>query len=360
MAYTLFPKTLTEIKKLQAPKTKIDEILNLYAYLTSKFKSVDTPINIDPQKVTTINVSRDLDGMIDINKIKLDAKLSNIKIKFGNGSKGGRGVKNKGNLFENTYATAIQDYHAGEQVTDTTMIPSIEHLYKTYNLKKYKNLFVKQEGAANTKRPLTFVGPDIIIKADGQTGNDVGKFVTDVTLQDKENGRPLAYLSLKLGGTTTFFNVGTKTILTTPEIKANNITNINGKRLLDLFNVDHFEFCRIFNGKMKQGYNEDVWPKMTSVKRNRLEKLIQSGIGFNYHVIHKMGATIKSTKIDQRYMVEAARPRSLRIYYGGKGGTGKRIDMEILTPKYELKLNIRDTQGGDGYPTRLMGDFKYL
>ena len=42
-----------------------------------------------------------------------------------------------------------------------------------------------------------------------------------------------------------------------------------------------------------------------------------------------------------------------------KNGTGKRIDMEIMTPKYALKLNIRDTQGKDGYPTRMMADFTY-
>ena len=59
-------------------------------------------------------------------------------------------------------------------------------------------------------------------------------------------------------------------------------------------------------------------------------------------------------------MREAAKPKSLVVYYGGKGGAGKRIDMEIMTPKYEFKLNIRDTQGADGYPTRLMGDFKYI
>ena len=27
--------------------------------------------------------------------------------------------------------------------------------------------------------------------------------------------------------------------------------------------------------------------------------------------------------------------------------------------KNDFKLNLRDTQGGDGYPTRLMCDFKY-
>ena len=360
MAYTVFPKTLKEIRSLQTTKTKITEIVNLYAYLSAKFKSVDTPINIDSQSITTVNVSRDIDGMIDINKIRLDTKLSNIKIKFGNGSKGGRGVKNKGNLFENTYATALQDYHAGEKISDMTMVPSIDHLYKTYNLKRYKNLFVKQEGSANTKRPLTFLPSEIIMKAAGQQGNQLGKFVTDVTLLDKENGKPVVYLSLKLGGTTTFFNSGIKTILTTQEIKANKITNVNGKRILSLFNVDAFDFCSVFNGKLKKGYNEDVWPKMTSSQKTQLEKLLQSGIGYGYHVIHKLGGTIKSTKIDERYMKDAAKPKSLRIFYGGRGGNGKRIDMEILTSKYELKLNIRDTQGGDGYPTRLMGDFKYI
>jgi len=40
-------------------------------------------------------------------------------------------------------------------------------------------------------------------------------------------------------------------------------------------------------------------------------------------------------------------------------GTGKRIDMEIETGHYILKLNIRDTQGGDGYPNRMLCDYFY-
>jgi hypothetical protein len=58
-------------------------------------------------------------------------------------------------------------------------------------------------------------------------------------------------------------------------------------------------------------------------------------------------------------MEDAATPSSCMVYYGGKSGSGKRIDMEIETKKYILKLNIRDTQGGDGYPTRIMCDFSY-
>ena len=37
---------------------------------------------------------------------------------------------------------------------------------------------------------------------------------------------------------------------------------------------------------------------------------------------------------------------------------GKRIDMETESRNYIFKLNIRDTQGTDGYPTRMMCDFK--
>ena len=39
---------------------------------------------------------------------------------------------------------------------------------------------------------------------------------------------------------------------------------------------------------------------------------------------------------------------------------GKRIDMEMSSPNYKFKLNIRDTQGKDGYPTRMMCDFTTL
>jgi hypothetical protein len=58
-------------------------------------------------------------------------------------------------------------------------------------------------------------------------------------------------------------------------------------------------------------------------------------------------------------MQQAANVMSQTIYYGGKTGKGKRIDIVIVSPKYEFKLNIRDSQGTDGYPTRLMCDFKY-
>ena len=87
MAYTFFPKTASEIKTtLKGDKKKIEEIINVFAYLKSRFKSVETPINVDPTKISKINVTRDLQGDIDLAKIKRETKISNITMKFGSGS----------------------------------------------------------------------------------------------------------------------------------------------------------------------------------------------------------------------------------------------------------------------------------
>ncbi len=355
MAYTFFPESVSEIEtKLKFPKPNKEEVKRLWSVLNKKFK-VKAPINLDPGQNKIINVVRALQGTADLGQVKRDAKLNILKIKFGNGSLGGRGVQNKGNLFENQYAKAIVKYDEGDKV-EPSLEKSIADLYKTYKLSKYKKLVVKEEGAANTKRPIVF-GSDIIVKADKQVGLNIGPIVTDLTLMD--GNTPKVYLSLKLGGTTTFFNAGVRTVLTPDEIKANKIKNPQGNRLLKMFGIDKNLFADVFNGKLRKGVIKNVWPTMDGNSKRALEKLIQSGIGFGYHVIHKLGTGIKSYKVDERYMKEASKPQSLTLYYGGKTGSGKRIDMEIMTPKYALKLNIRDTQGKDGYPTRMMADFTY-
>ena len=45
------------------------------------------------------------------------------------------------------------------------------------------------------------------------------------------------------------------------------------------------------------------------------------------------------------------------VYYGGKLGNGKRIDMEFSNAYFDFKLNIRNKQGGL-YPSHLMLDYK--
>ena len=67
---------------------------------------------------------------------------------------------------------------------------------------------------------------------------------------------------------------------------------------------------------------------------------------------------LESKKMDEPTMKMSSKVGPIKIYYGGKTGRGKRIDMEMESRNYIFKLNIRDTQGTDGYPTRMMCDFK--
>jgi len=363
MAYTFFPTSTAQIVKECASKPdNAAEIVGLFQYLSKKFKQVKTPVNIDVKKLGVVNVTRELQGTIDINTIKKDLKLKDIKIKFGAGSAGNRGVKNRGNLFENTFANAVRDYwDEDKESNDTQIRNAVVQLAKIYKFDKLKNLFVAEEGAANTRRPLIFnPGPYI----SSPTGNlNIGSIVTDLTLHnakkesEKSKSNVIGFLSLKLGNTTTFFNIGVKTILTKQEIQTGKIKNRHGLALLKMFGINNADFCNIFNFKLKKGRVENT---LSKADRPQLQKFLQSGIGFGYTVIHKLSSGIKIINIDRQYMNKAATPQSLQVFYGGKTGTGKRIDMEIRTQKYLLKLNIRDTQGTDGYPTRIMGDFSYL
>tara|TARA_B100000925_G_C21950001_1_gene448520 strand:- start:45 stop:1121 length:1077 start_codon:yes stop_codon:yes gene_type:complete len=358
MAYTFFPESASEIEsKLKFPTPIKKEIIKLWAYLNRQYKE-KAPINIDPNIKTNVNVARAIKAAgADIKKIERATKLNVIKIKFGNGSLGGRGVKNKGNAFENTFAQAILKYDEGEKV-DANLEKTIIELDKIYKLSKFKKLKPEVEGGRNTPRPFQYDN-FITVKSNIQKGNDLGTTVTDITIKDGD--KPKVYLSLKYGNLTTFFNAGVKTVLTTQEIKAGNIENKDGLKLLNMFKIDENVFCDVFNGKLKKGIVKDVWPEMKAQDRTALYKLLQSGIGFGYHVIHKLNTgKILSFKVDEKYMMEAAKPKSCTLYYGGKTGTGKRVNMEVFTPKYKLTLNIRDTQGKDGYPTRMMCDFNYL
>jgi hypothetical protein len=364
MAYTFFPKSASEIQATlkNGAQKKVDDIMNLFAWLHAKFPAIETPINIDPNSIGKVNVTRTLEGDVNLAEVKRYAKLSAITIKFGAGSSGNKGVNNRGNLFEPQFAKGLEDWWSGIKITDAKMIAALEDLKKEYDLTQYTSIRVVQEGALNKKRPLVY-SPDVIISAPGGGADgDIGSIVTDLTLMGTKDGREkvVAYLSLKLGNTATFFNVGLKTVLTTEEIKKGLIENENGKKLLSLFNIKAPVFCDVFNGKLDKGYNENVWPQMDGAQKVALKKLLESGIGHGYHVIHKLSAGIKSIKIDKKYKEAAATPTSCVVYYGGKTGNGKRIDIEIETKKYRLKLNIRDTQGQGGYPTRLMGDFSYL
>ena len=353
--YSFFPKSVDEIDKQLSnfPDQNRKEIMGIFSFLRKKVNKLETPINIDLKKPGLINISRELNGVVDIKDIISAVGVTKVKMKYGNGSSGNRGANNRGNLFETQFAEALLAWWDGEKIDDSNTAAAIEDLNKTYNLSKSKKFIVSIEGGENTRRPLQFTGTSITLDNPKGSGNDVGKSLTDITVTTDKG--PI-YLSLKLGGTTTFFNVGVKTILTKSEIQAGDIRNKNGLMLLNMFGIDPILFCEVFNGKLKKG----IVDKNAKYNKAGISKLLQSGIGYNYHVIHKMGKTILSKNMTQQAMKKAATiGSSITVYYGGKTGTGKRVDVEFESASYKFKINIRDTQGTDGYPTRMMCDFTH-
>lgn len=360
MAYTFFPTSTTEIQKtLKGDKFKVSDIVSVFETLQTMFPKEPTPINIDPLKLSKINVTRRLSGEIDLRQLKTKAKANKITMKFGEGSAGNRGVKNQGNAFEKIFATAVEKWWAGEE-QDAKLSRAVEDVADIYKLKSLKDLKVEIEvksvGELNNKRPIVFTPKIVLSSKLAVVGNNLGPVVSDVTLISQ---RKEYYLSLKTSGTVTFFNSGIKTIFLTSEIKDGKIKNVNGIKLLELFNIKNELFCDIYNGKLEKGYVEDVFKTMDASQKANMKTFLESGIGHGYTIVHKINSNIKVYEINKSYMEKAATPLSCKVYYGGKTGTGKRIDMEIETHKYILKVNIRDTQGGDGYPTRIMCDYSY-
>jgi hypothetical protein len=229
MAYTFFPKTTDEIQKtLKSDKLKVAEIINIFNLLKKQFPKEDTPINIDPLKISTVNVSRNLAGEIDLRQLKTKAKFSKITLKFGNGSSGNRGVKNQGNAFEKIFATAIEKWWAGEQ-QDLKLTKAVEDVADIYNLKTLKDLKVEIEvktvGELNNRRPIVY-SPNILLSSKIPVrNNNLGQVVSDVTLISNKKEY---YLSLKTSNTVTFFNSGIKQVFLTSEIKNGKIENNNG------------------------------------------------------------------------------------------------------------------------------------
>jgi hypothetical protein len=350
MAYDFIPTSTQEIEKQIKDKNISEEIQLAFVNLTSKYPHIPDPLAIDKTKPKQPKITRRLQTQVDVKTMQKKLKL--IKLSFGDGSRGGRGVANKGNAFEGILAGDIERWKRGENLQDETNLPIIELLEKQYHISKYKKLETKMLGEKNTKRPISY-GSKIIV---GKGPVDIGKDVTDVDLEG--DGKLLAHLSLKHGGTVTFFNAGVLKVLKTSEIKDGLVQEGDGKRLLKLLGVENVRMCQIFNGNFGVSGKVNV---TNEINRSDLEYFIESGIGYGFQMVHKIARNkVKCFFVDQNYMKSAAKIESVNVYYGGKGGRGKRIDVEVVTPKYTLKMNLRDSTGNNnGYPTRLMCDYSY-
>jgi len=295
----------------------------------------------------------------------------------GQGSLGSGKTLNKGNQFEKFfYADAVKVLEGTTK--GNRFIPTILEMNKTFEKKlgqalgmiegdpKFKG--VLEEGSANKSRPLAYSGGSLVVAAEGNVTEDMGSTLTDITFQYGKALTPV-YLSLKFGPTLTFFNTGVggrngPLLFTEREISQYQVTTQAGLDFLKMFGMADDQaaikkFCESFVNypRTKAITNHIFIP--TTAQLNAIEKLLRSGIGYGYWMVHNTkDTTIDWYEIDKEYMEEAATIISgITVYYGRMNGMGKGVNMTCSSKHYNFTFNIRNKQGGT-YPTHIMCDYK--
>lgn len=352
-----FPKSEEEITN--------DSAKELFSLL-KKNTTIPDPIGLDPKNPKVAKITRKLqnDKKVvsainkatgqDISTPGSKVKYKGITVSFGEGSRGGRGEKSKGLGFENTLEgdlNRLKQEGYDEQNKDSFGHPAIiEKMVKELGLQK-GNFTVIPEGKKNQSRPLKVTEDGLEISHAGET---VAETLTDLTIE-KDNGKKY-YLSLKYGGTLTFFNSGISKMLPAEEIKSGKIKNANGKLLLSMLGIDPKKFCDVFNNYGKRGNFGSQ--EVSRVDQAKLSHLVSSGLGDGYYYVQAGKGEDKFFKVDKKYNKIASEVNSVAtILYGGADGKSKRVDITFTTQKYRFKLTIRN-KGGGVYPTHIMCDYK--
>ena len=356
-AFTVFPKSEDEIEN--------SKIKQLYSIVKSYPKlTLEDPIVLDPSKPNLVKISRSLQRdskFIEYLSNQLSTKFDPLNggkwngliINWGEGSRGGRGVKSKGFGFEDElYADleTLRDEDINQSNLDKFTYPSlIMEIAKELGLEQ-DNFTVIKESGKNQSRPLTFEGGNPVVKFSNTTA---AATLTDITIN---KGSDTYYLSAKFGSTQTFFNAGLTTIFPAAEIKSGEVKNSNGRALLETLGIDNKTFCRVFNEYPNTDFSSLSGPT-NKYDISKMSNLIKSGIGEGYYMVTAGNKGYGFYKIDSSYTDQASDITSgVNVYYGGIGGKGKRIDVTFESALYKFKLNIREKLG-KLYPTHLMCDY---
>jgi hypothetical protein len=356
-AFTVFPKSEDEIEN--------SKIKQLYSIVKSYPKlTLEDPIVLDPSKPNLVKISRSLQRdskFIEYLSNQLSTKFdplnggkwNGLTINWGEGSRGGRGVKSKGFGFEDElYADleTLRDEDINQSNLDKFTYPSlIMEIAKELGLEQ-DNFTVVKESGKNQSRPLTFEGGNPVVKFSNTTA---AATLTDITIN---KGSDTYYLSAKFGSTQTFFNAGLTTIFPAAEIKSGEVKNSNGRALLETLGIDNKTFCRVFNEYPNTDFSSLSGPT-NKYDVSKMSNLIKSGIGEGYYMVTAGNKGYGFYKIDSSYTDQASNITSgVNVYYGGIGGKGKRIDVTFESALYKFKLNIREKLG-KLYPTHLMCDY---
>ena len=185
-AFIDFPKSTKEISN--------PSIKKLYSTLRAA-SDIEDPISLDPTKPNFVNITRKFKtdkkalaaikavtgqdmSKIDVDKIKWDG----LTIKFGEGSRGCRGVKSKGLGFEGTLAGDLEKL--SKEGYSKANIESFNHpvlvkkMIDQLGLKK-GNFTVRVDASKNSPRPLSFEGSGPTVSFSGKTSAET---LTDITV----------------------------------------------------------------------------------------------------------------------------------------------------------------------------------
>lgn len=345
-AYDIIPKSSGEIDTLDIPHDK-ESLKGLFDEIVSKSGMAD-PIALQASTPKNVKVSRSVSD--DFNLPALSKKYG-FKVTEGEGSRGGRGSKSTGFAFEGEVTKDIETYIAEGEDSENFKYPDFMKEMHRDILSKHEQITVSLEGAANTKRPLEFTDIGALI---GGRELNIGHKVTDVTVVGDNKSY---YLSLKFGGTVTFFNAGVGRIFTADQFEKGKITNKDAKKILDIFGIDEKRFIKIFT-EYKKGAKKSAKQRVNVTRKTNMRALLQllvTGIGHGYYMVHRKGKKVEFYEMSRRRMMDSAKVKSVTILYP-EPGSAKRLDIEVVTKLYIFKINIRNKQGGL-YPSHIMCDY---
>jgi hypothetical protein len=214
----------------------------------------------------------------------------------------------------------------------------------------------------NVKRPLRFDKGIYLSTISGY--NTIGDAVADIKLH---RGDDVLNLSLKNTKSTTFINTGIKKLFPLSIFKQYKETNEiqiskETKLLLDLVGIDAKRFLEVFIKYDNHTTSDNVdyiIDNTTLIKGNKLFKtFMDSVIGYNYILVHKIGKEIHYYDLRKQENTDKfiGKVISSKIYYGGRQGKGKRVDVVIETTWLKLNINFR-SKDGTIYPTHIMCNY---
>mgnify|MGYP001303689374 CR=1 FL=1 len=332
MAYDFIPQTVNDIKKAGVFGAEYESV---YTYLSEKYNRKD-PIALSkkPNEKRQIKVSRGFQSVTTIKDIQKAVKTDLVKLSFGEGSRGGRGVQNKGGQFEVDLTDDLETWWKdGSKYKSKFTEKVIDEMAKQYGWNKSKTFDVDNAGGLNQRRPLVFQGDQVYI---GKAGDPyIGPTVTDITV--KSDKGPV-YLSLKATGTVTFFNAGVTKYLIADEMKKfNTIKNPQGKALLKMLGLNPTKLSTVFNQYGGKPFRE---------KENVFGKM-DKAMFINF--LKSIGAKSKDINIEaiRKSFEENTREKVSQIHKKNQSKKSGNLVSYVEDNKYETKYNSFLNEYGD-------------